>query len=248
MTRNVDKPQLITIPISHYCERARWALEHFGVDFVEDRHLQFFHRRATERVGGGSTPVLVHDGGVLTDSGEIVRWAAARGGDEAFCEADPELEQTLAGDFGAETRRLAYAWFLPERRLMLRYNNQGAPAWQGLTLRALYGPAMKRAKQFMKVGPDDVARGRALVLRTLDDLDARLDDGRPYLAGRRFSSVDLTFAALIAPTVMAPGYGVRLPSLDELPAEVAREAREIRERPAGRLALRLYADHRRPAG
>ena len=35
--------RLITIPISHYCERARWALQRAGVDFIEEQHLQMLH-------------------------------------------------------------------------------------------------------------------------------------------------------------------------------------------------------------
>jgi len=42
--------RLITIPMSHYCEKARWALSHAGVDFVEEAHLQVFHYAAA-RVG-----------------------------------------------------------------------------------------------------------------------------------------------------------------------------------------------------
>ena len=29
--------RLVTIPISHFCEKARWALDRAGVDYVEQR-------------------------------------------------------------------------------------------------------------------------------------------------------------------------------------------------------------------
>ncbi len=32
--------RLLTIPISHYCEKARWALDRAGLDYVEERHVQ----------------------------------------------------------------------------------------------------------------------------------------------------------------------------------------------------------------
>ena len=35
--------RLITIPMSHYCEKARWGLAHAGVEYVEEAHLQVFH-------------------------------------------------------------------------------------------------------------------------------------------------------------------------------------------------------------
>ena len=43
---------LITIPISHYCEKARWALDRAGVDYEEHPHLQLIHRIAVRRAGG----------------------------------------------------------------------------------------------------------------------------------------------------------------------------------------------------
>ena len=30
---------LITIPISHFCEKARWALERAGLPYREERHV-----------------------------------------------------------------------------------------------------------------------------------------------------------------------------------------------------------------
>src|SRR5215212_1631565 len=52
--------RLVTIPISHYCEKARWALERVGIPYREERHVQGIHRFAARRAGGGITvPVLV---------------------------------------------------------------------------------------------------------------------------------------------------------------------------------------------
>ena len=39
--------RLITIPVSHYCEKTRWALKRLQIPFVEERHMPPFHRFAT---------------------------------------------------------------------------------------------------------------------------------------------------------------------------------------------------------
>ncbi len=39
------RPRLVTIRYSHYCEKARWALERARVDFVEERHERHGTRR-----------------------------------------------------------------------------------------------------------------------------------------------------------------------------------------------------------
>src|SRR5207245_725283 len=59
--------RLVTIPISHFCEKARWALDRAGVEYVEHPHLQLVHVVAARLAGGGRTvPVLV------TDEGEVL--------------------------------------------------------------------------------------------------------------------------------------------------------------------------------
>jgi glutathione S-transferase len=50
--------RLLTIPISHYCEKARWALDRLGLPYVEERHLQVFHYlRSYPLSGGPNVPV-----------------------------------------------------------------------------------------------------------------------------------------------------------------------------------------------
>ena len=67
---------LITIPISHYCEKARWALDRAGVGYREQAHLQLIHWVHARRAGGGRTvPVLVTPEGVLSESADILEYA-----------------------------------------------------------------------------------------------------------------------------------------------------------------------------
>src|SRR6185437_10668653 len=68
---------LLTIPFSHFCEKARWSLEVAGVSFEEEGHGPVLHRMAVRRRGGrGSVPVLLVEGGrVLDDSPLIVQFA-----------------------------------------------------------------------------------------------------------------------------------------------------------------------------
>ena len=52
--------RLLTIPISHFCEKARWALERAGLAYREERHVQGVNRIVSKRAGGhGTLPVLI---------------------------------------------------------------------------------------------------------------------------------------------------------------------------------------------
>ena len=65
--------------MSHFCEKARWALDRAGLDYVEERHVQGVHQVLARRAGGGRTvPVLVTDEGVFPESEAILRYADAQ--------------------------------------------------------------------------------------------------------------------------------------------------------------------------
>ena len=38
--------QLITIPVSHYSEKVRWALDYLGLPYIEKPHMPPFHHHA----------------------------------------------------------------------------------------------------------------------------------------------------------------------------------------------------------
>ena len=243
--------RLITIPVSHYCERARWALDWCGVEYREEQHLQGFHLRAVRRAGGKrTTPVLVADDAALFDSAEIVRWAdqhAAEGrprDPEPHREAIGALERSFEGELGVEARRWAYHRFLPRPRLLLRYNAGRAPLYQRAALRVMCPVMRGKLIDYLGVTDENVAAGIAVVRSHLDRVGALLADGRRYLVGDAFSAADLTFAAMVAPLVAPPTYGTPMPGPEEMPASVAAEVRDYREHPAGAFAMRLYAEHR----
>ncbi len=66
--------RFVTIPLSHYCERARWALDLSGIRYREESHVPLFHRIATSRAGGRTVPVLVIGRDIFDDSAAIVHW------------------------------------------------------------------------------------------------------------------------------------------------------------------------------
>ena len=106
--------RLITIPISHYCEKARWALDHAGLGYSEEAHLQVVHYRAVKRAGGsGTVPVLVHPEGVLTDSTDILHWVDTRVPAERRLFPDDPPRSTViwhgVGDGASSPRHVALA-------------------------------------------------------------------------------------------------------------------------------------------
>jgi glutathione S-transferase len=247
------RPVLITIPISHYCEKARWALDRAGIDYVERAHLQVVHWIPVARAGGNKTaPVLSWGDRVFAESADIVEEASAKApvGRKLFPD-DPDLAaeaRSLQADFdanlGPEGRRWMYNAMRGRRDLAVAYGCTGVPAWQRRALPFAYPVAARIIDRYLDVTPATAARSEATVRATFDAVAERLGDGRAYLCGERFSAADLTFASLSAAVLMPPEYGVPLPQPDELPPAMAATVRELREHPAGAYALRMFREER----
>jgi glutathione S-transferase len=246
--------RLITIPISHYCEKARWALERAGVPYREERHVQGIHRLAARRAGGGPTvPVLVTPEGVIGESGEILAWVDRRTpAEQRLFPTDPGARAEVEGlcerldrELGPRGRRLMYVHMLEQRTLALSFNNQGVPGWEDRAIR-LGWPLMRRfVERVLAITPGIEVEDEAAVFAEFDFVAQTLADGRPFLCGGRFGAADLTFAALSAAILLPPSYGVRLPEPEHLSAHMAAIVRRARDHPAGRFALGLFSEQRR---
>jgi glutathione S-transferase len=245
--------RLITIPISHYCEKARWALDRAGLDYREERHVQMVHRFAARRAGGGKTvPVLVAPEGVFAESEDILAYADRELLPEQrlFPVDQDELREVQAtsrwldAGLGPEGRRLMYAHMSEHKQLALAFNGEGVPRWEHRAITVAWGPATAMVKRVLDIGPDTKRVDERNVRDAFDAIGERLDAGGGYFCAGRFTAADLTFAALSAAVLMPPQYGVTLPQPDVLPGPLAGLVKELREHPAGQRALELYAQER----
>ena len=246
-TVSSQAPRLITIPISHYCEKARWALERAGIRYTEEPHLQGIHWAYVWRAGRGRTaPVLVTEDGPLTESSDILRWVDGRSDLRLYpAPGAAALEARFDEELGPHGRRWMYHRIFGRTDLVHEYAVTGVPRWERAALRPFL-PVMKGLlNRYLDVDDTTAAESRERVRAVFDAVGERLDDGRRYLVGDSFTAADLTFAALAVAVLVPPRYGVPLPPVELLPEPFAGEVRTLRELPAGRFALRLY-DQERP--
>ncbi len=131
------------------------------------------------------------------------------------------------------------------RDIAIAYACTGVPSWQRRTLPLAYPLVARVIDRYLDVTPVTATQSETDVRMVFDEVAQRLEDGRPYLCGERFSAADLTFAALAAPVLMPPEYGVPLPQPEELPAAMAATVREFRAHPAGVHALAMFRGERR---
>jgi glutathione S-transferase len=248
--------RLITIPFSHFCEKARWALDRGGVAYSEDGHLPLFHYPPVRRAGGRRTvPVLVDGHDVIADSTDIIAWADARA-PGALLPPDPvargaalALEDELDRQLGPATRRWMYFQLL-HRRDLEHLLVRDVPRWERAVLTAVRPLALGFLARSLKIDAAGAERSRQKIDLVFARMSERVADGRRFLVGDRFSVADLTFAALGALVVLAPTFGGTtgmLPGLGDFDAEARTRIEAWRASPAGRFVLRLYETERAPA-
>ncbi len=248
-----EQYRLITIPPSHFCEKARWALDRFDVPYVEQCHPPVLHYRATRRAGGGRTaPVLVTDLGVYSDSTEILHFLDRNRPPDVRLYPDDtnsrheveEFEELFDTKLGPHTRRAAYFHLLPQKKLLLDSVLHQVSGGERFLFRALL-PAMRfLLRRGMRITSESTDRSIERVREVFDNVGRRLAEGRRFLVGEKFTAADLTFAALAAPVLLPRGFGAPLPSLAELPDAVLPLIDEMRASDAGEFAQRIYRDER----
>ena len=240
--------KLITIPFSHYCEKARWALDRAGVAYEEDGHLPVFHYLATYRAGAKRTvPVLIDGTTIVRDSTDIVAWADAKRPGCLIPIAGAEdvlaIEDDLDDHFGPHSRRWGYYYLLPVPGAV-KLITAGVPRWERAMLRASMPLAVAYLRRSMKIDAAGAERSRVKIDATFDRIEQVIGDGRRYIAGDRFTVADLTFAALAAPVLLPANHPRQAFDIDLFPEAARDQIRRWRDRPAGQFGMRLYADDR----
>lgn len=247
----MTRPVLYVFTISHYCEKARWALEACGIDF-ELRHVMVgTHRSIAKKLGArrGSVPFLQTDSGVIVGSAAIVDWCEAQRGathapwfivDDAQARA---IEKRLDDVLGVHVRRFFYSEALTTMPKAVRpLFSDGLPLWQRVAVTLGWSRIVVLMCKGMDLGPAQGLESRAILERELDWLDGLLADGRPYLCGNTWTRADLALASLLGPLVEPPEHP--LAGKVTFPAQVHATMEAWAARPAMRHVARVYAQHR----
>lgn len=256
--------RLLTIRVSHYNEKARWALDRLGVQYREQPYMPLIHTvpvawavrgssdAAADRISTRySTPVLVTDDGLaICDSSRIMRWASVNhaGPDDdlfptAACEA---LDARFSYGLGEHSRRLAYYWALGDSRGLRALARANVGTVQAFLFSALLPMGRSFLKRALSIDAEHAALSRRVVLEEVAFASESLREER-FLVEDRFTAADLALACMLAPVLLvsqAEGFGAVLPSMDQSHPEAKAFAQELRSTRAGKHAMRMFREER----
>jgi len=211
--------RLHQFPISHYCEKVRWALDYKGLAYQQKNYLPGTHVKKMRAMGGEtSVPVLEHDGHYVQGSAAIISYLDDNFPELPLTPEDPaEREEALKWEafcdreIGPHVRRFCYDTLLEHRQLVVPLLSHGSPFWGKPLLNLSFPKLKKLMRGVMRIREPYVTESREILERALVALQTRLAD-REYLAGDSFTRADLTAASLLAPLFMPEGYGLDWPT------------------------------------
>src|SRR5207237_3447735 len=148
----------------------------------------------------------------FTDSTDIMVYADSVCGGDRLYPRDPKprravetLEEQFDEVLGPHTRRWAYAELLPDRGLLRKMMSRGVPRTEASLLPVIMPIVIAAIRSGLRITPDSAQRSLQRVHGIFQEVDKRLDDGRHFLVGERFTAADLTFASLAAPVLLPAG-------------------------------------------
>jgi glutathione S-transferase len=249
-----SKPVLWQIEISHYSEKARWALDHKGIDHVRRSPLPGGHIPIALFLTRGAQPtlpVLQMDARAIGDSTAIIAALEAKHLDRPLYPSKPqeraralELEDWFDENLGPHARLLPFYELIQEPEIFAAVAAESVPGPLGRAKRAV--GAYGRIYTSLRWGADkseEAERARQGIVAAFDKLEAELEKGDgEFLVGESLSVADLTAASLFYPIVVPPE-GPLPPDLPRPPAfESFRE--ELSDRPGYRWVEQTFRRHR----
>ena len=244
---------LYQFPISYYCEKVRWGLEYKRIDYQSVNVVPGLHRlaikcNAPNCIPPITVPVLL-DGDVSIQGSDFIMDYLDRSNGELLIGFEvPELvekarviEKFLDEEVGVPLRAVLYSALLDHRqKLIAVWNYHGS--WCSRIYLQMATPGLKlMIKRMYKTDKDSIVEYKKLFSDSLDRLD-RLYSNRAFLVGDRFSRVDMSFAAFLAPLAFPAEHPFPWPV--NMPNSYTEFCQEHMNRLCMKRVTELYRDYR----
>ena len=202
--------ELYQFPFSHFCEKARWALDYKGLAYRTVNYLPGFHFIPVRMIAPKTSVPVLRDGksrcpGLRRDyrlPGQEVSGIAADSARSRGRQGGAGMGALLRRRDRCQARRWFYYHALADRRVALGFLLQGAPRYKRPFFRLAFPLVRLVMMRFMDITAETAAESEKRFLLALKKLDGALE-GRRFLVGDRFSRADLTACALMSPVCLA---------------------------------------------
>lgn len=242
---------LYQFPLSHFCEKARWLLDHKELDFVAHNLIPGVHRAFSQlKTGQNTLPILKDQEKWIADSTQIALYLDERYPEHALLRSDPKLRQqalkinAVANELGLYVRRwgLAHALTESDEPLEIMIGEKGYLR----KFEKLSKPILKSlVSKNYQLDSEKVTEAKIKLDEIVADLNQRLiaNHGR-YLVGDRLGLADIAVCSMLAPLLEMAG----TPWENDRNIEVSDEFQNFKtallDLPLGQYVKRIYDNER----
>lgn len=259
METNNTPVKVISFCPSADAELNRWVLNHYGLNFVEKRHAPpfFFLIR---KIYSANSLVLCRVGDKTLDSVRTIidHYEALADTEKKLIPASlandmDTVWQRYNHDLGGAVVTWAYSNLLPHKDIMIRPLSLNSPWHERFFVKHFYNIPRNLIWKVQKLSKYAADEAFKEIQTIFSEVDGLLADGRKYLYGEQMTLADLAFVVSGAPLVLPAGYGGDqyeqgpIPTFEQFPKELQEIISNMRQTPAGKFILRVYAEDRYPA-
>lgn len=215
---------LYQFPVSHFCEKVRWALDYKGLQYRTVNLLPGAHIKKIKAMAAQSTvPLLKHGDKVIQGSAAIIDYLDELKPEPSLTPSDDVLatqarqqEALYDTQLGPATRLYAYHYLLDEPSLAVPMLTAGQPWLMKGAFRILFFKIAQVMRSMMRINETTAVAAQQTINQHLDDIAAVYADGQ-FLVGEQLTRADLAACAFLAPTFMPPEYGIDWPDVRRFP-------------------------------
>lgn len=242
---------LYQFPLSHFCEKARWLLDHKELNYVAHNLIPGLHRAFAQlKTGQNLLPILRDQERWIADSTEIALYLDDIYPEHSLLRADPQQRDLAlainhqATELGMHVRRwgLAHTLTESEESLDIMIGEKGY-----LRQFEKYSKPLMKAllSKNYQLSADKVAESKERIDSLVVLLNHQLieNHGR-YLVGERLGLADIAVCSMLAPLLEIPATPWERENTELLSDEFKHYKEILTELPLGQYVLRIYQTER----
>lgn len=211
---------LYQFPVSHYCEKARWALDYKGVPYQTQTLLPGLHIRKLKAIAPDTTvPVLHLQDAIIQGSDQIIDHLDQLLPDKPLTPQDPALRQQVlewenfaASKIADPLRCFFYHYLLDDPKTLIPLFSEGGPWYGSLLIRLTFPQLKQRVRTAYHINQRTAQVAMHVVDKAIRKLEQHLAT-HSFLVGENFSRADLSVCALLSPLVIPERGYLKLKSL-----------------------------------
>ncbi|OTG94711.1 glutathione S-transferase family protein [Acinetobacter sp. ANC 3832] len=242
---------LYQFPLSHYCEKARWLLDHKELDFTAHNLIPGIHRAFTQlKTGQNKLPILKDGDKWIADSTQIALYLDDTYPEHALLRSDAQLREkaleidSMANELGLHVRRwgLALTLSISDEPIEIMIGEKGYLR----QFEKFSKPILKSliSKNY-QLDAEKVAESKKQMDIIINQLNQYLikNDCR-YFVGDRLGLADIAVCSMLAPLLELNGTPWENDTSEIQSEEFLAYKNNFLSLPLGQYVQRIYATER----